>query len=60
MIKSMLTLESPANEIKGIGPTASQRLKRVGIQKISDLLLYLPFRYEDLAKVEKIALRIER
>jgi ATP-dependent DNA helicase RecG len=40
--------------LKGIGPNRQQALVRLGIESIWDLLLHLPFRYEDRSTVTPI------
>jgi ATP-dependent DNA helicase RecG len=42
-------------ELAGVGPAVASRLKRLKIQTVADLLWHLPFRYEDLTRVEKIS-----
>src|SRR5258708_31930354 len=42
-----LTLNSELRFVKGIGPHRAQALAEKGIHTVGDLLLYLPFRYED-------------
>ncbi|MGB9147065.1 MAG: ATP-dependent DNA helicase RecG [Acidobacteriaceae bacterium] len=43
----MLTLETPVQFVKGIGPAIAKTLAEKGIGTVEDLLLHLPFRYED-------------
>lgn len=43
----MLTLETPIQFVKGIGPAIAKSLAEKGISTVEDLLLHLPFRYED-------------
>ena len=43
----MLTLETPVQFVKGIGPTIAKMLGEKGVATVEDLLLHLPFRYED-------------
>ena len=43
----MLTLETPVQFVKGIGPAIAQMLAEKEILTVEDLLLHLPFRYED-------------
>lgn len=51
---AMLTLATPVSALGGVGPTAATRLKRLGLETIQDLLWHLPYRYEDLTRVERI------
>lgn len=41
--------------IKGVGPKRAKQLSRLGILSVSDLLYYLPRRYEDRRKISPIA-----
>lgn len=43
----MLTLETPVQFVKGIGPAIAKTLAEKNILTVEDLLLHLPFRYED-------------
>jgi ATP-dependent DNA helicase RecG len=43
----VLTLETPVQFVKGIGPTIAKTLAEKSILTVEDLLLHLPFRYED-------------
>ena len=40
-------LESPLRRCKGVGPQREQALRKIGVEVVEDLLLRLPFRYED-------------
>ncbi|MFA6587987.1 MAG: ATP-dependent DNA helicase RecG [Patescibacteria group bacterium] len=51
----MLVFNSPIKELAGVGPTMASRLKRLKIQTCQDLIWHLPYRYEDLTRVEKIS-----
>src|ERR1700722_6201714 len=42
-----LTLATNVQMIKGVGPQRAELLAKRGIHTVEDLLLYLPFRYED-------------
>src|SRR5580765_7318701 len=55
MEKPVLNLSAPLREIKGIGPRRSEALAAEGIHTIEDLLLTLPFRYEDRSRFAPIA-----
>jgi len=43
----VLTLETPVQFVRGIGPAIAKTLAEKGIVTVEDLLLHLPFRYED-------------
>ncbi len=43
----MLTLETPVQFVKGIGPALAKLLAEKEVATVEDLLLHLPFRYED-------------
>jgi ATP-dependent DNA helicase RecG len=51
----MLEPGTPAQYVKGIGPRLSEILTAKGIYTVSDLLNYLPFRYEDRLNPRSIA-----
>src|SRR5215467_4227635 len=42
-----MSLSSEVRMIKGVGPQRAELLAKRGIHTVEDLLLYLPFRYED-------------
>jgi ATP-dependent DNA helicase RecG len=43
----VLTLETPVQFVKGIGPAIAKTLGEKGVATVEDLLMHLPFRYED-------------
>ena len=43
----MISLETPLDTLRGIGPARARDLREAGIATIEDLLLHLPLRYED-------------
>jgi len=47
--------DKPLRYIKGIGPRIAEEFKKKGLEKIWDLLIYLPFRYEDRRDVVPIS-----
>ncbi|MGB5814016.1 MAG: ATP-dependent DNA helicase RecG [Thermoanaerobaculia bacterium] len=49
-----LTAETPLVELRGIGPVRSRELEAAGYRVVRDLLLHLPFRYEDRRSLEKV------
>jgi len=51
----MAELHDPVSEVPGVGMVRAAALRRRGIQTVEDLLLQLPFRYEDRSKVSSIS-----
>jgi ATP-dependent DNA helicase RecG len=51
----MIGLNTPLNEIVGIGSKFTTKLKRLGIGTVRELLWHFPTRYEDFSKIYKIA-----
>jgi ATP-dependent DNA helicase RecG len=51
----MLELSTPVQYVKGVGPRIADILAAKGIHTVSDLLYYLPFRYEDRLNPRGIA-----
>lgn len=51
----MAELHDPVNRVPGVGVVRAAALRRRGIQTVEDLLLQLPFRYEDRSKVSSIS-----
>jgi ATP-dependent DNA helicase RecG len=51
----MLELTTPVQYVKGIGPKLAEILAAKGMATVGDLLLYLPFRYEDRLNPRGIA-----
>jgi len=51
----MIKLSHFLSEIKGVGPKFSERLKKLKIETVKDLLWHFPFRYEDFSRISKIA-----
>jgi ATP-dependent DNA helicase RecG len=46
----MLDIDTPIQFVKGVGPSKADALAKAGIRTVYDLLLYLPFRYEDRSR----------
>jgi len=46
--------DTPVTVLKGIGPKHTQRLARLGIGSVQDLLFHLPVRYQDRTRVVPI------
>ena len=50
------TLESDSViRLKGVGPALAEKLAKLGIHSIGDILFHLPFRYEDRSRITPIA-----
>ncbi|HEV3123843.1 MAG TPA: ATP-dependent DNA helicase RecG [Candidatus Dormibacteraeota bacterium] len=47
--------DTPVERVAGVGPRQAQRLGRLGIVTVRDLLLHLPRRYEDTRDVRPLA-----
>ncbi len=45
----------PCNKLSGVGPQLSKRLQKLNISTIFDLLLHLPYRYQDRTRLTPIA-----
>lgn len=43
----MIKITDSVSKIKGIGPKKQERLKKLGIETVEDLLYHLPLRYQD-------------
>lgn len=43
--------DSPVTLLNGVGPRVAERLDKIGIQHIGDLLFHLPLRYEDRTRI---------
>ncbi len=46
-----VTLASPVTELKGVGSKVAERLAKLGIEQIQDLLFHLPLRYQDRTRL---------
>jgi len=49
-----MDLNTPLNTLSRVGKTTVARLKLLGINTVSDLIFYFPFRYEDFSSVKPI------
>jgi ATP-dependent DNA helicase RecG len=44
----------PITRLKGVGPAAAERLAKLGLHSLEDVLFHLPFRYEDRTRITPI------
>jgi len=51
-----MDLKTPVRELYMVGPTYAKRLKKLGIESVSDLLYHFPFRYIDYSLISPIRL----
>lgn len=49
-----LRWETSVQFVKGIGPMKAALFKKIGVETVEDLLLYLPYRYEDRTRMKKV------
>ena len=49
------TLSHPVTRIKGIGAQLAEKLEKLGIRCLQDLVFHLPYRYEDRTRLTAIA-----
>ena len=45
---------APVLRLRGVGPQVAERLERLGIRNVEDLLFHLPLRYEDRTRITPI------
>ncbi|TSC56933.1 MAG: ATP-dependent DNA helicase RecG [Parcubacteria group bacterium Greene0714_21] len=50
-----MTFSTPLSEVLGVGPSFSQKLKKLGIANVRDLLFYFPRTYVDFSRITKIS-----
>ena len=48
------TLEQPVAVLRGVGPRLGERLTRLGVRTVGDLLCLLPVRYEDRTELRRL------
>ncbi len=47
-------METPIRYLKGVGPKMANRLQRLGIMTLRDLIYYFPFRHQDYSLITRI------
>jgi len=53
-MRDMVSPEKKLSDIRGIQTRFLSKLKKLGIETVKDLLLYIPIRYEDFSKIYTI------
>jgi ATP-dependent DNA helicase RecG len=53
-INKQRSLTDPVTSLSGVGPRLEEKLDRVGINRIQDLLFHLPYRYIDRTRLSPI------
>jgi len=46
--------QRPVTTLRGVGPALAERLQRLGVERVQDLLFILPSRYEDRTRIVAI------
>ena len=54
-MKNNIRLETNIQYLKGVGPKLSEKLKKLGIEKVQDLVFHFPRGYKDYTQISKIA-----
>lgn len=52
---SEITLDTPIQYVKGVGPQRAQLFRKIDVETVYDLLYLAPRRYEDRTKITKIS-----
>ena len=52
---SQLLVHTPLTVLKGVGPAMAEKLAKVGLENLQDLLFHLPSRYQDRTRFTPIA-----
>lgn len=50
-MKGPVLLAAPVQSLRGVGPALTEKLARIGVHTLLDLLLHLPTRYQDRTRV---------
>ncbi|MFO8058640.1 MAG: ATP-dependent DNA helicase RecG, partial [bacterium] len=53
-VQALQELDTEVQYVKGVGPRLAEKLQRLGIYTVNDLIFHLPNRYEDRRLVKKI------
>lgn len=50
-----MKLDTEVTKLTGVGPIMAQKMQRLGIETVRDLLFYYPWRYDDFSHSKKIS-----
>jgi|Deesub1362A_J573_1020465.scaffolds.fasta_scaffold00375_12 ATP-dependent DNA helicase RecG len=50
-----ISIDTPVQYLKGIGPQRARLLQRLGIKTLHDLFYYIPWRYEDRRVIKRLS-----
>jgi len=50
-VNDKITLTQPVISLKGVGEKVAERLQKIGIEQVQDLLFHLPLRYQDKTRL---------
>lgn len=53
-VVNTLSLSQPVTALKGVGAKVAERLEKLGILQIQDLLFHLPLRYQDRTRIQPL------
>jgi len=49
------SLSAPITHLKGVGAALAEKLTRIGLERVQDVLFHLPLRYQDRTRITPIA-----
>ncbi len=49
-----VSLKTPVSKLRGVGPRVEDKLRRLGIERLGDMLFHLPHRYSDRTRLTPI------
>jgi len=53
-VSAPVAADRPVTALRGVGAALAERLSRLGVQRVADLLFLLPLRYEDRTQITPI------
>jgi len=53
-VVNTLSLSQPVTALKGVGAKVAERLEKLGIAQVQDLLFHLPLRYQDRTRLQAL------